>query len=259
MDEEDEIENEEEEEYFEEEDALNEEDAIADDNNEEENIVEEEDDDYEICEKEEEEEQQEVLYDNYTVELGIELGRIKRNVLIMLKDRGIHISKDEEELINMKSLDIFCKCLNNPKKNYFSCEYTIEKKIILVHFIIHTQKKKVCVDEIKEIFKKKYLNYIIIVPDKLSFDSNVEIQKHKNVQLFSYDFFMFPVIKNVFVPTHILLSKDETEEFLKKRNILIDQLPILRINDPIVKYYGWSINQIIKIIRPGHNFYRVIK
>lgn len=221
---------------------------------------EEEEEEEEIIEEEEEEEENLIEYDNYTVELGTELGRTKRNILVMLKDRGIKLSSEEELLLKMESLDIFCKCLNNQKKNYFSTEYLIEnKKSILVHFIVHSQKKKVCVDEIKEIFKKKYFAYIIIVPDKLSFDSNLEIQKHKNVQIFTYDYFLFPVAHHAFVPKHIKLTENEKKDFLKVRNVTLDQLPILRDTDPIVKYYGWGIGEIIKIERPGNNFYRVIK
>jgi DNA-directed RNA polymerases I, II, and III subunit RPABC1 len=223
------------------------------------NEAEDEEEEEEVNEEEEEEETL-IEYDNYSVELGTELGRTKRNILVMLKDRGIKLSADEEILLQMDSLDIFCKCLNNQKKNYFSNEYQLQnKKSILVHFIVHSQKKKVCVDEIKEIFKKKYFSYIIIVPDKLSFDSNIEIQKHKNVQIFTYDYFLFPVAHHAFVPKHVKLTENEKKEFLKVRNISLDQLPILRDNDPIVKYYGWDVGEIIKIERPGNNFYRVIK
>lgn len=194
----------------------------------------------------------------YTVEIAMELGKIKKNVLIMLKDRGIQIEKDEEELLGLPSLDVFCKCIQK-KKNYFSCEYSLaNKKNILVHFIVHNDKKKVCLNEIKEIFKKKYFSYILIIPDKLSFDANAEVQKYKQVELFTYEFFYFPIAHHSFVPKHHALTEDEKKEFLKVRNITLQQLPILRIYDPIVKYYGWKKQAVIQIQRPGTNFYRVV-
>lgn len=244
-------------------DEVDEEELDLDDDidiEEEEEIIEEKVDLEPTLEEEEEEDDDisEAPDFQYTVEIGIELGKLKKNVLIMLKDRGIQIDKEEDELISMKSLDVFCKCLQK-KRNFFSSEYLLEnKKTLLVHFIVHNDKKKVCLNEIKEIFKKKYSSYILIIPDKLSFDANAEIQKYKQVELFSYGFFYFPIAHHSFVPKHILLNEKEKEEFLKVRNISLDQLPILRIYDPIVKYYGWKKQAVVQIQRPGTNFYRVV-
>jgi hypothetical protein len=173
----------------------------------------------------------------------------------MLQDRGIQIN-EEKEFISLPSLDVFCKCIQNKKKNYFSMEY--EKKI-LVHFIIKSNKKKVCLKDVKDIFQKKLLQTLLIVPDKLSFDSNLEIQKYKNVEIFSYDFFLFSLPRHEYIPLHTPLTEKEKKDFLSHRNLFINQLPIIRSNDPIVKYYGWKKDTILKIQRPGWIVYRVIQ
>ena len=209
----------------------------------------------EIKYEKEEEEEEDSNFLEYNIDLAKKIGCIKKNVLFMLQDRGIDIG-EEKEFISLPSLDVFCKCIQNKKKNFFSMEY--EKKI-LVHFIIKSNKKKVCLKDVKDIFQKKSYQTLLIVPDKLSFDSNLEIQKYKNVEIFSYDFFLFSLPRHEYIPNHSPLTPQEKKDFLSHRNLFLNQLPLLRSNDPIVKYYGWKKDTIIKIQRPGWIVYRVIQ
>jgi DNA-directed RNA polymerase I, II, and III subunit RPABC1 len=228
----------------------------------------EEDDEEDSIEEEEEgkvyeEEEEEDIEENYSevnVALGNLIGRIKKNVLFMLHDRGIQLNEEEQILSNNYSfMDIFCKCMNNNETG-FSREYNFEKGKIFVHIIIKNMRKKVCLKEIKEIFSKisKINSYILIVPDKLSFDANLEIQKYKNVEIFTYDFFLFSLPRHEYVPKHILLNENEKQRFLKKRNLCIEQLPLIRKSDPVIKYYGWQKGSIVQIQRPGWMVYRAI-
>jgi DNA-directed RNA polymerase I, II, and III subunit RPABC1 len=148
----------------------------------------------------------------------------------------------------------------NNNETGFSKEYIYEKEKLFCHIIIKNMKKKVCLKEIKDIFSKisKIHSYILIIPDKLSFDANLEIQKYKNVEIFTYDFFLFSLPRHAYVPKHILLTENEKNEFLQKRNLCIEQLPLIRKNDPVIKYYGWKKGNIVKIQRPGWIVYRAI-
>ena len=237
---------------------------------EEENEIEEyndEEDDLEENKKEKEkfeeddEEEMEENYSEVNVALGNLIGRIKKNVLFMLQDRGIKLNEEEKILTkNFSFMDIFCKCMNNIETG-FSREYYLEKGgKKFVHIIIKNMRKKVCLKEIKDIFSKisKINSYILIIPDKLSFDANLEIQKYKNVEIFTYDFFLFSLPRHEYVPKHILLSENEKVKFLKKRNLCIEQLPLIRKSDPIIKYYGWQKGNIVQIQRPGWIVYRAI-
>jgi len=213
-----------------------------------------------VVDEDEDEEEIEENYSEVNVTLGNLIGRVKKNVLFMLHDRGIKLYEEEKIILNdMTYMDIFCKCMNNNETG-FSKEYTHEKEKIFVHIIIKNMKKKVCLKEIKDIFLKtsKINSCILIIPDKLSFDANLEIQKHKNVEIFTYDFFLFSLPRHVYVPKHSLLSEEDKQLFLKKRNLFIEQLPLIRKNDPIIKYYGWQKGNIVKIQRPGWVVYRAI-
>ena len=59
----------------------------------------------------------------------------------------------------------------------------------------------------------------------------------------------FSILDHELVPQHIVLSKKEAEEVLKKFNIQPEQLPKILTTDPVVKAIGAKKGDIIKIIR----------
>ena len=59
----------------------------------------------------------------------------------------------------------------------------------------------------------------------------------------------FNILDHELVPEHIVLSKEEAEEVLKKFNIKPEQLPKILTTDPVVRAIGAKKGDIIKIIR----------
>ncbi len=59
----------------------------------------------------------------------------------------------------------------------------------------------------------------------------------------------FNILDHELVPEHIVLSKEEAEEVLKKFNIKPEQLPKILTTDPVVKAIGAKKGDIIKVIR----------
>ena len=57
------------------------------------------------------------------------------------------------------------------------------------------------------------------------------------------------LLEHELVPEHIILSKEEAEEVLKKYKITPHQLPKLLSSDPIAKLIGAKPGDIVKIIR----------
>ncbi|MEM1587971.1 MAG: DNA-directed RNA polymerase subunit H [Candidatus Bathyarchaeia archaeon] len=60
---------------------------------------------------------------------------------------------------------------------------------------------------------------------------------------------VFSVFDHELVPKHIILSKEEAEEVLKKYHIKPYQLPYIKKSDPAAKEIGAKPGDIIKIIR----------
>jgi DNA-directed RNA polymerase subunit H (RpoH/RPB5) len=77
------------------------------------------------------------------------------------------------------------------------------------------------------------------------------------LEFFSEKELMILTRKNVFTPSHQSLSKQKTREILEKYDKTL--LPKILSTDPIVRYYGFLVDQIIEIERAdGTIFYRIV-
>jgi DNA-directed RNA polymerase subunit H len=54
---------------------------------------------------------------------------------------------------------------------------------------------------------------------------------------------------HILVPVHEVLKKDEGEELLKTLDIDKEQLPKIKVDDPVAKEIGAKIGDIVRIIR----------
>jgi DNA-directed RNA polymerase I, II, and III subunit RPABC1 len=59
----------------------------------------------------------------------------------------------------------------------------------------------------------------------------------------------FNVTKHFLVPTHIICTKIEKKKFLNSYSTTADKMPQIKQNDPIVRHFGASRGDLIKIIR----------
>lgn len=59
----------------------------------------------------------------------------------------------------------------------------------------------------------------------------------------------FNVLNHVNVPLHVILPEDEVKELLKRYNIVREQLPKIRNNDPACRVIDAKPGQVVKITR----------
>jgi DNA-directed RNA polymerase subunit H len=59
----------------------------------------------------------------------------------------------------------------------------------------------------------------------------------------------YSIMDHIYVPEHILLSKEEAEEVARRYNARLDQFPYILSSDPIVREMGAKPGDLIKIIR----------
>ena len=73
------------------------------------------------------------------------------------------------------------------------------------------------------------------------------------------------VLLHKYVPKHILLTKDETDDLLKKYKISVTDLPQMFEKDPVAIAIGAKEGDVVKIIRDSETsvnsvvYYRYVK
>lgn len=209
-----------------------------------------------------------------TLEYLSKIGRVKRISCIMMADRGYKMPNDEHLLESMTDLQVGAKYLNIAQKAKtsfamaLSSSYVRGSESTLLVFLdlnydeAKKREKMVSCDQIKAGIARwrqcsECQSVTFISPGKLSPDAKKEVAM-PNVSVLTHDFLLFPVARHILVPPHTALTKKETEEFLTSRKLEALQLPNLKISDPIAMYYGFPVNSIIRIKRPGWDVYRVV-
>ncbi|PTD93432.1 DNA-directed RNA polymerase subunit H [archaeon SCG-AAA382B04] len=59
----------------------------------------------------------------------------------------------------------------------------------------------------------------------------------------------YEVMEHEAVPKHEIMSEDEKEELIDRKNIDLDDLPKILRNDPVVKEIGAEPGDVLKITR----------
>lgn len=144
----------------------------------------------------------------------------------------------------------------------------------LVWYTPH-QSRDVSVDDIRGLIAyiteddgsvRSYADIVVISAGRISskLNQNLEILNRLNVQHFTYNELMYDPTYHFLAVPHVRLSTKETKAFLSSSNTQVSQLPTILTSDPIVKYYGWKSNSILRIHRkslvgmtaPDSVFYR---
>lgn len=194
------------------------------------------------------------------------LFRIKRTQIEMMRDRKFDISDEEWMLEDKVNTEKF-------REHYgLRSDRTNDKNIVtkspLSHDYsdigIYTRKARVeFYDEerdsklssttaiqgwIDDIHKKGYTQYIVITSQTPSPQASNEMSKQRsiNITIFLYDEFNFNKTKHFLYSPHELILKEmisETDNLVKSR------VPMISIDDPIIKYFGGKIGDMVLIQR----------
>ena len=122
---------------------------------------------------------------------------------------------------------------------------------------------KLNINNVKECIsylEKEKINHGIIIYNNLITSSASKIISNlfnMDIELFSIEKLQFNITTHKYYNTHIKLQQTEKEKFIETIGI---KIPVIKLSDPISRYFNFKKGDIIKIIRNDNSIsYRLVK
>jgi DNA-directed RNA polymerase subunit H (RpoH/RPB5) len=181
-----------------------------------------------------------------------QIDNVKTNLITMLSNRGFinkeNIKSYAKKLIDMDDdNDMKFEIKIDNDTNYNT---TIKNKLIFVKFFDYKIMSVSKNSEIGNFVTKYFDEYKIIIVDNINPKTEIAINAYDTqVEIFKINFLKQNIIDHVFVPQHIVLTKEEGDEVTNSYNVLNKNFPFILSCDPQAKYYNMKVGDICKIIR----------
>lgn len=194
---------------------------------------------------------------------------IKNTQLQMVRDRGYEISPEEEPILRM-DVNGFIAYVSqlataNPRasvRSLLSRSYqarlpdgTVRAMLVYFGGKTHPQQKQVSADVVREFIglvqRFGVAEALLIVDAPLSSTGDNELSgltQTKWQVFFDHELTYNPTL-HVDTPPHELLSKEEAQAKLRELRADLSKLLILKVSDPVVRYYGWTAGNLVRIHR----------
>jgi len=189
------------------------------------------------------------------------------NIIEILRERGYTIIDDK-----ILTVDIFLKKYEESTPFIYIFDHKNNKTKIYFSILKESKiTKKELTNKIKDITEENdYNNYLFLTSDTqiLNYINEIKNKFNIDLQIFTIENLQINILKHELQPKFILLSNEETISFLDKKKWKANELPKIKLDDPISRYYNAKEGQIFKIIRKsmvGRNktssqgiFYRIV-
>jgi len=200
-------------------------------------------------------------------------GLAYKNALCMLSDRGFRI---DSELRLKNPYEIFQRIYETSMD--LKCSLGDAAHLVVTHtkdpsrtlhfwcldrnFDILKQKERmISTDQIKYLQDlienlKGSFEHLLVSPNKLSPQAKKELQG--NIQLFLFDDLLIRLPKHELAIEHIPVTEDYLKSILG-HTIQKTDLPILPVEDPMVKWYAWPKGTILFLKNPVMPSFRIVQ
>lgn len=195
------------------------------------------------------------------------LWRIRKTVLQLCHDRGYMVTSDELE----QTLEQFKQTYGDrPSQG----EPSRSKLIVLVShindptdqlYVFFPDDPKVGVKTIllyiKKMEEEEITRAIIVVQTGMSPSAKkaiADMQPKYTFEPFIDSELMVNITNHFLVPKHQLLSPEEKTELCIRYKLKENQLPRIRIDDPIARYFGLKRGMVVRIIRTSETAGRYV-
>jgi DNA-directed RNA polymerase I, II, and III subunit RPABC1 len=195
------------------------------------------------------------------------LWRIRKTVLTLCHDRGYIVTAEELE----QTLDQFKQTYGDKPSQG---EPSRSKLVVLVShnddptnqmYVFFPDEAKVGQKTIEAYLKKieeeEITRAIIVVSTGMSPRAKslmLSMQPKYTLEPFLDSELMINITNHFLVPQHVLLNPEEKKELLIRYKLKDNQLPRIRIDDPIARYFGLRKGQVVRIIRTSETAGRYV-
>lgn len=178
---------------------------------------------------------------------------IKNTIIKIFVNRGFINEENKEKyikkLVSDENDDMEYMIQLDNDKNY-NTEIPNKKIYIKIFdYKISSINKSSPIGEFISKYDKDYK--FIIVQDINSRSEDVVESYQTPVEIFKFNKLQSDITEHDLVPQHIVLTKEEGEQVLESYRARKRDMPLIRSNDPVAKYFNMKPGEIVKIIRPS--------
>jgi DNA-directed RNA polymerase subunit H (RpoH/RPB5) len=105
---------------------------------------------------------------------------------------------------------------------------------------------------IGEFIKKYNKEYKFIIVQDISLKTQIMINSYDTpVEIFKFNKLQSDITEHVLVPLHQVLTKEESENVLESYRARKRDMPLIRSNEDVARYYNMKPGEITRIYRPS--------
>ena len=190
------------------------------------------------------------------------LFRIRRTLLKMLKKRSYVVDAAQLAMTPRGFVDQFG---DQPKRNDLTILAEHETDAEDQLFVFLPDDDKVGVKTIKqycEMMKEASVSHaILVVKQGVTPFAKTALQEMASTYLiepFRDAELLVDVTEHRLVPAHALLSPEDRQALLDRYKLRAEQLPRIQRTDPVARYYGLKVGDVVKIVRPSETAGRYV-
>ena len=190
------------------------------------------------------------------------LFRIRRTLLKMLKKRSYVVDAAQLAMTPRGFVDQFG---DQPKRNDLTILAEHETDAEDQLFVFLPDDDKVGVKTIKqycEMMKEASVSHaILVVKQGVTPFAKTALQEMASTYLIAHfrdAELLVDVTEHRLVPAHALLSPEDRQALLDRYKLRAEQLPRIQRTDPVARYYGLKVGDVVKIVRPSETAGRYV-
>ena len=182
-----------------------------------------------------------------------QINDVKTTIIKIFTNRGFinksNTNKYIEKFIEDENDDLeYIVSLDN-SKNYNTEIKNKKVYVKIFNYKISSVSEKSQIGEFLKKYNKEYK--FIIVQDITAKTEETIYLYDTQVEIFKFNKLQSDITEHVLVPLHEVLTKEDGENVLESYRARKRDMPLIRSNEDVAKYYNMKPGEIIKIYRPS--------